>query len=341
MKKFKFFALMAVVLTIFSACQEDGPVVEQPQAVASLLEKADVYMENGYLAFKDYETLDSIEQKLHGSDFATIRSFEDQMGFKSAYSYLYEAKQKVEELPENQAKSYLKKLSEEGYFDFRDTNFVYPFYAETFAVVLNTEGKVKIGDVIYQFEGNDQIVTPDENSAAFKNCKDTSPIRISMNLELSRLKSAELLKEMFTKDNHLRTKAELKREHYYIYGPIDIGGGQTVSGKIGEGSKVYFRYHSYRQYSWYKSDRPTKFNTRLIRARIGGNDIFPYYNYNPSIPVTEKSKKVKAVEYFMIYDTGVKAVGEITTTPNVDEVNADYWSDYVPKSRNFVFPSNN
>ena len=337
MKKFKFYALMAVVLTIFSACQEDGPVVEQPQAVASVLEKADVYMENGYLAFKDYATLDSIEQKLHSSDFATIRSFEDQMGFKSAYSYLYEAKQKVEELPENQAKSYLKKLSEEGYFDFRDTNFVYPFYAETFAVVLNTEGKVKIGDVIYQFEGNDQIVTPDVNSAAFKNCKDTSPIRISMNLELSRLKSTEVLKEVYTKDNSLRTRAELKREHYYFYGPIDVGAGEPVMGQTGEGSKVFIRYHSYRQYRLYKSDRPTLFNTKLKRSRIGGNDIFPYVNYNPSNPVTVKTTKVKSVDYHIIYDTGFKALGEITTTPNVYEVNAEFWSDYVRIHNSIIY----
>ena len=337
MKKFNLFAMLAVVLTIFSACQKDELTEEQPQAMASVQEKPDVYVENGYLAFKNYETLDSIEKNLNSSGYAFIKSFEDQMGFKSAYSFLQEAKQKIEKLSENQAKSYLKTLSEQGYFDLRDTDFVYPFYNETFAVVLNSEGKVKIGDVIYQFKGDNEIATPDVNSVAFQNCQDVSPIKINMNSRLPRLKDAEVLKEVITSDNHLRTRAELKREHIYIYGPIDVN-GQIVTGQIGEHWKVYIRYYSYRQYSWYKSDRPTYFNTKLYTARIGGNDGFFYYNYSTSSPVTERTTQQNAVDYFNIYDTGFLAVGEITSTPIVYWVNADFWSDYVPISKPITYP---
>jgi len=337
MKKINLFAMLAVVLTIFSACQKDDLTGEQPQAVASVQEKPDVYVENGYLAFKDYETLDSIERNLNNSGYESVKSFEDQMGFKSAYSYLYEAKQKVEELPESQAKSYLKTLGQQGYFDSRDTDFVYPFYNETFAVVLNTEGKVKIGDVIYQFKGDDEIVTPDVNSIAFKNCKDTSPIKISMNSRLPRLKDAEVLDYVLTADNHLRTRAELKREHYYFYGPVVVN-GQLVTGQIGEGAKVYIRYYSYRQYSWYKSDRPTYFNTKLYTARIGGNSIYGYLNINTSSPTTVRTTTEQAVDYYNIFDTGFLALGLITTTPNVYQVNAEFWSDYVPIHNYVIYP---
>ncbi|MDP2161110.1 MAG: hypothetical protein Q8K02_11545, partial [Flavobacterium sp.] len=64
MKKLVLLAMVATVLTIFNGCQKDELVRqlanEQPQAVV----KPDVYVENGYLVFKNMEAVDSVIQLL-------------------------------------------------------------------------------------------------------------------------------------------------------------------------------------------------------------------------------------------------------------------------------------
>ncbi len=63
MKNLFVFAIVAVALTIFNGCQKKEQVLideVQPQVAV----KPDVYVENGYLAFKNMEAVDSVIQLL-------------------------------------------------------------------------------------------------------------------------------------------------------------------------------------------------------------------------------------------------------------------------------------
>ena len=86
MKKFKFYAMMAFVLTVFSACQNDELAVEQPQAVAAVENIPDVYLENGYLAFKNFNAVDSVLNSIAGKTREEMDAWDTEVGITSARS---------------------------------------------------------------------------------------------------------------------------------------------------------------------------------------------------------------------------------------------------------------
>src|SRR5690606_17610740 len=90
------------------------------------------------------------------------------MGFNSAYMYRQNAMCSLENLSDNQLLLKLSQLTDEGYFDGSTGEFTFPFQNETFAVILNSEGKIKIGRTYYQFKGNEQLLTPDLKSTGLK-----------------------------------------------------------------------------------------------------------------------------------------------------------------------------
>ena len=61
-KFFRFLVVMAAIITAFGSCQKEEPdlIGEQPQAVV----KPDVYVKNGYLVFKNMNSVDSVIQVL-------------------------------------------------------------------------------------------------------------------------------------------------------------------------------------------------------------------------------------------------------------------------------------
>jgi hypothetical protein len=86
MKKLFVFAMVAVGLTIFSACQKDELIDQQVDVQSQDVVKPDVYVENGYLAFKGIEAVDSVIQLLSKMNTAEKEVWEQQIGFKSARS---------------------------------------------------------------------------------------------------------------------------------------------------------------------------------------------------------------------------------------------------------------
>ena len=90
MKKLNVLAMVAVAITIFYGCQKDELVLtdEQPKAVV----KPDVYLENGYLAFKNMEAVDSVITMLSRMTDEEKERWENNIGLKSAraeYQRLY------------------------------------------------------------------------------------------------------------------------------------------------------------------------------------------------------------------------------------------------------------
>lgn len=328
-KKIGFFAVMAAIIATIGGCQKeeltDRQLTDeevQPQEVV----QPDVYVEGDYLIFKDFETLDSLKKELSRMSTKAIQDFEAGLGFKSAFSYRKELLKKADELPESEILSYLDDVSKRGYFDKENQEFVYPFYNESYAKVLNPKGKLKIGNTYYQFEGTIEIVTPDlteiDNKGNIKNLEH----RVQLNSELPRLKSGEMLKETMLKDNSLRCLLQLKREQYILYDWIIVD-GQVVWGIVGYNYEVYYRFYSYRQYTLYKSDRPTYFNWKTKQSRCGGNNGHWYQDYYNANPPTERSTEEAAIIHFPIYWTGLT---QSQYPPIVSAVQvSDFWSDFM------------
>ncbi|WP_430973460.1 hypothetical protein [Sunxiuqinia rutila] len=162
MKKFYLLAMLAIVVTIFSACQKDELIDEQLQTVALGEEKPDVYVENGYLVIQNFEAIDSLISMLQNKSLEEQSRWENQMGLTSAKIFRAEASNKLAEFDkESDAKNYANRLVKEGYFSMADSSLCYPFNNYSWDCILNKNGIIKIDDVLYCFQQDDQITVID------------------------------------------------------------------------------------------------------------------------------------------------------------------------------------
>lgn len=63
-----------------------------------------------------------------------------------------------------QAETYAKELVKEGYFSMTDSSMCYPFYNFSWDCVLNKNGVIKIGDVLYCFQKDAEVAILDGKS---------------------------------------------------------------------------------------------------------------------------------------------------------------------------------
>lgn len=153
MKKFNFLAVMAVVLTLFSACQQEELEVNEPQIAGAREDVPDVYTENGYLAFKSTEVADSIAELLNIKSLSDQVDWEKSLNFKSARTYRAELNQEVLDIDEfGDFEKKVQELVKKGYFNLDKSCMDYPFSRETWASILNKDGVLKIGEVLYSFD---------------------------------------------------------------------------------------------------------------------------------------------------------------------------------------------
>ena len=340
MKKLVLLAMVATVLTIINGCQKDELVGQLADEQLQEAVKPDVYVESDYLVFKNFAILDSLSKEFNNKSDETIKSFESKIGFKSAYSYLKEIKTKAENLSEPEIPSFIEATVKKGYFNKESYDFVYPFINESYATVLNPEGKVQIGKTIYRFEGTTQIITADlsrvENGKVIKNIEK----RISLDTNLKQLKSGDVtLKEVLVgTSGSLRCKLEFKRDYIVLYDLI-LENGELVEAIVGYNWRYYHRFYSYNQGKLFKSDRDTYFNWKTKQLQIGGDLIsppgfspaiyYPYLNYYNASPYTQRSTSLKAVYTFVVYE-GATITPAPGTPPTVFSVNiSDFWSDYI------------
>lgn len=83
MKKLMFMAVFAMVLTVFNACTKDELKTIPDDGIAKT-GKADVYLENGYLAFKNMDAVDSVINVLNSMSRQEKDAWEQKIGLKSA-----------------------------------------------------------------------------------------------------------------------------------------------------------------------------------------------------------------------------------------------------------------
>ena len=140
------------------------------------------------------------------------------------------------------------------------------------------------------------------------------------------LKSGEMVKESMLSDNRLRCLLQLKRENFALSGYV-IEDGRIIWGTLGYYWAVYYRFYSYKQYLFYKSDRPTYFNWKTKQTQIGGNNNYWYLNYYNANPYTERSTQQASIIHYHIYETSLTASG-ISPTISAVQV-SDFWSDYM------------
>ena len=92
-----FMAAIAMVLTVFNACTKDELKTIPDEGIAKT-SKADVYLENGYLAFKNMNAVDSTMNVLSKMTRQEKDAWEQKIGLKSAryeFSILFDEYEKL------------------------------------------------------------------------------------------------------------------------------------------------------------------------------------------------------------------------------------------------------
>ncbi|MFV0266865.1 MAG: hypothetical protein ACK5HT_07000 [Draconibacterium sp.] len=155
--------MVVTALGIFNACEKsDGLIDESIDAQSQEAIKPDVYSENGYLVVKNYEAADSLRMMLQNQSLEEQSNWDNKMGLKSAKIFRAKASDKLAGYEDyDKAKKYAEELVEEGYFNMADSSLCYPFNNYTWDCILNKDGIIKIGDVLYCFQRDAQITIID------------------------------------------------------------------------------------------------------------------------------------------------------------------------------------
>ena len=263
-----------MVLTVFYACQRDGLEIDQGTDLVAT-EKPDVYLEEDYLVFKDYDTLERVKYKLKNESIETQMQWEQQFGFKSAKTYRAEICKKLEETEDlSLAENFIFLLEKEGYFSMQDSSITYPFYNFSWGAVLNPEGLIKIDNVLYCFQEDRQIsvlngktetllkyLRGDNVEAslvrenAFNSLKSTTPSSFGTLFSDS---------ETETYNYTYRVTISLRYEAF----DYTSGGTHYLSGV---GYDYYL--HQERKQNWWWIDNQTNFYGRHFHIDIGGNSV--------------------------------------------------------------------
>ncbi|MDX9881604.1 MAG: DUF4848 domain-containing protein [Prolixibacteraceae bacterium] len=172
MKKLMFLAVIAMVLTVFNACQKDGLEIDQKTDLVAT-EKPDVYLENDYLVFKNMTVVDSVMNLLSKMTRNEKDVWESNFGFKSArveFEKLFDEYEQLNSMEEFLAfkKRNLEKLKFNN-LDPEDCSIDYPFVTTYLAPVLNANGVCKVGNSLNKFTMEDQIVILDGDLKKLKN----------------------------------------------------------------------------------------------------------------------------------------------------------------------------
>jgi hypothetical protein len=152
-----FMAVIAMGLTVFNACKKDELKSPSDEGIAKT-SKADVYLENDYLVVKNFEAVDSLKKTLQNKSLEDQSRWENQLGLKSAKIFRAQASDKLAGYTnQQQAETYAKELVKEGYFSMKDSSMCYPFCNYLWDCIMNKNGVIKIGDVLYCFQKDAQI----------------------------------------------------------------------------------------------------------------------------------------------------------------------------------------
>lgn len=127
--------------------------------------KPDVYVENGYLAFKNMEAVDSVITMLSKMTIQEKEAWETQMGFKSARAEFDKLFEEYDRLETYEAFLSFKERNK-GKLKFNETDNTdcsidYPFATRYFTPILNSNGVYKVGKTIIKYSLDNQVAILD------------------------------------------------------------------------------------------------------------------------------------------------------------------------------------
>lgn len=175
-----FMAAIAIVLTVFNACTKDELKTAPDEGLAKT-SKADVYLENGYLAFKNMNAVDSTINVLSKMTRQEKDTWEQKIGLKSAryeFSMLFDEYEKL--TSKEEFLKFKSKYADQLKFnemDETDCSIDYPYESTYYASVMNNKGIFKVGMSLFKYTKENQIIVLDgdmkklENLSAYANDK--------------------------------------------------------------------------------------------------------------------------------------------------------------------------
>jgi len=264
-----------MVLTFFNACQKDELEVD-PAGETVLQEKPDIYLEENYLVFKNFETVENTLNELNNQSFEAKQQWETQLGFKSAMTYRSELSNKLEAMDDlPTAEKFISELASKGYFSMQDSCLSYPFYNVSWNGVLNPNGLVKIGDVLYCFQEDKQIIILDGSKSTLTRYLSSDKIDDGVVKVISSIKTRSVGTQGYGELGQVVGYKDLNYYHRLIvtlyYEAITIKDPEIPENYIQTGVKLYLSYHSYRKKLWYWLDYNTLFYYKNAIWSIGGN----------------------------------------------------------------------
>ncbi len=311
-KKIGFFVVMAAIIAAFGGCQKeeltDRQLTDevQPQEVV----QPDVYVENGYLAFKNIEVVDSVVNLLNKMTTSGKETWENQLGFKSARAEFDALFEKYDELPTYEAfLAFKEKYKEKLIFnenDPDDCSIDYPYVTDYFIPVLNNKGLVKIGESLIIYTKSEHIVIKNGNINALNNLEDNvekGDVFVYPKLRLKSTYNEDDLIHDFPEDipygadspwhkiqgNDSRRLNNQLRINRYRYAEYNY---QTNQLDWVRGYNVYFKQRGQKK-SWLGSwkDYKTTYIFDDLAVKVGNE---PTSEFNPYSPVVSPEVKPHA-----------------------------------------------
>lgn len=279
MKKLVWFTMLVAGLSIFNACEKTDELIDQSIDAQSLkVTKPDVYSENGYLVVRNFETADSLRMMLQNKSLEEQSSWENQMGLKSAKMFRAQASDKLagfENLTE--AKKYAEELVKKGYFNMVDSSLCYPFNNYTWDCILNKNGIIKIGDVLYCFQKDAQINIIDGSEKTLNQflsnpeSYDTALVKVYSYEKLKSTIPANYgvvaSREIYSGGGGVRWKLSFCYDKETIDAPNPSGG--TI--KIQNGLRYYLYFHKEKKGTFGWRDSKGYFSHQHLSYNLGGN----------------------------------------------------------------------
>ncbi len=249
---------LAMVLTVFNACQKDELKTSPDEGIAKT-SKADVYLEGDYLVVKNYEAIDSLKTILQNKSLEEQSRWEDQLGLKSAKTFRAQASDKLAGFQkEADAENYAKELVKEGYFSMKDSSMCYPFYNYFWDCILNKNGVIKIGDVLYCFQKDAQISVMDGKAKTLnqfiskpESC-DTAVVKVYSFPKLKSTTPANYGEVAWNRAYSAGEGVRWTLSLYYHYLPIKTVGpnGQDITNQGGVRYYLYFHEEKKGLFGW-------------------------------------------------------------------------------------------
>ncbi len=356
MKKLLLFAMIIAALGIFNACEKSDELIDQ-SIDEKLLDATnpDVYSENGYLVFKSVDILDSIATVMNKMTDEELWGWEHSLKFKSARTYREKLNDEIFST-ENyvEFKKKIDQASVDGYYNKKDSCMDYPFSIYSWASVLNKDGIVGIGDFLYSFRKNDQIIIYKGTPDLIKMVQQGKELSGEINISRFRntLKSVILddygsYYKQEKKDGKDRLKVYLQYNEIKVKKPVyDPKTHGTIIVSLPDAVKIDLYCHQEHKGTFGWRDSKTHLYHKGYRVDIGGNYVqeknFTYgrVNYSDSSPNILQSPNDLSNHYINLYWSqypfDLIEYQDAPPSPKVTHVDFDIWTGKVGSENDHI-----